>query len=110
MGKGKRIWDEILSERDKKVYEMGGFGRQMDLGCRPAILIIDVTYEFVGEKPEFILESIKKFPLSSGEEGWRAVKNLGVLLECARRKNTPVFYSAPEFRPETGKTGATKTP
>lgn len=110
MGKEKKIWDDILSERDKKVYEMGGFGKQMELGRRPAILIIDVTYEFVGEKPEPILESIKNFPLSSGEEGWKAVKNLNVLLDYARKKNTPVLYSAPEFRPETGKTGATKTP
>jgi nicotinamidase-related amidase len=108
MKKEKRIWDDILTERDKNVYETSGFGKKAELGARPAIIIIDVNYEFVGEKQP-ILESIKKFPLSCGDSGWKSVESIGLLLARGRIKSIPVFYSIPEFRPETANIGATKT-
>src|SRR4030043_2323666 len=86
MQKGKRIWDDILTDRDKIVYETTGFGRRAELGTRPAILIIDVSYEFVGDKPKPILESIKKFPLSCGESGWKSVEKIRLLLKRGRIK------------------------
>jgi maleamate amidohydrolase len=104
----KRVWDTILTAQDKSVYEAAGFGKIMELGKRPAILVIDVTYEFVGDKPEPILESIKKFPRSCGDIGWKAIKRIRQLLDRGRIKNIPIIYSANEFRPETVSSGATK--
>ena len=109
MQKEKRIWDDILTDRDKIVYETTGFGKRVELGTRPAILIIDVNYEFVGDKPKPILESIKKFPLSCGESGWKSVEKIRLLLKRGRIKGIPVFYSIPEFRLETANVGATKS-
>ena len=105
----KRIWEDVLTERDKKVFAQAGFGRKTELGQRPAFLIIDATYEFVGDRPEPILESIKRFPLSSGEEGWASIEPVRRVLEIARKKKLPIAYSAPEFRPETSNIGATKS-
>jgi len=105
----KRIWDDILTEQDKKVYEISGFGKEIKLGKRPAVIVIDVTYEFIGDKPEPILESIKRFPLSCGEIGWRCLKGIKILLEKARIKKIPIFYTASEFRPESANIGATKS-
>ena len=109
MKRKKRVWDDIITERDREVYELGEFGKSIELGRRPSVLIIDVTYEFVGDKPEPILESIKKFRLGCGENGWKSVKNIQSLLSGARKKTIPVIYSAAEFRPETANVGATKT-
>ncbi len=109
MQKAKRIWDDILTDRDKILYETSGFGKKAELGARPAILIIDVNYEFVGDKPQPILESIKKFPFSCGESGWKSVEKIRLLLERGRIKSIPIFYSIPEFRPETANIGATKS-
>lgn len=108
MKKEKRIWDDILTERDRKIYELTGFGESTALGHRPAVLVIDVTYRFVGDKPQPILESIKEFPLSCGQAGWNAVENIQLLLDAARKRAIPVIYAAPESRPEAANVGATK--
>jgi maleamate amidohydrolase len=108
MQKETRVWDAILTAQDKAVYEAAGFGMISELGQRPAILVIDVTYEFVGDKPEPILESIKKFPRSCGALGWKSIENIRQLLAQGRVKNIPIIYSANEFRPEAASVGATK--
>jgi hypothetical protein len=53
------VWDKFLTERDKAVFAAGGFGATADLGKRPALLVIDVSWAFCGDKPEPILDSIK---------------------------------------------------
>ena len=58
------IWDDVLTERDKLVFKKGGFAARIGFGQKPALVIIDVNYNFVGDKPEPVLESIKRFPLS----------------------------------------------
>lgn len=88
------IWDDVISERDKRVYAAGGFGAaKMGFGDKPALVIIDVNYNFVGDKPEPILESIKRYPMSCGEEGWAAVHQIASLLPLARAKRIPIIYS-----------------
>ena len=52
----KRIWDDFLTERDKQVYAKAGYGKRGGFGTRPALFIIDVQYNFCGDKPEDILE------------------------------------------------------
>lgn len=87
------IWDDVISERDKLIYQRAGYGRKGGLGRRPAVLVVDVNYNFVGDKPEPILKSIERFHNSCGEEGWKGVYAIRELLAAARSKNVPVFYS-----------------
>ena len=87
------IWDDLLSERDKAVYGAAGYGKKGGFGSRPAVVVIDVNYNFTGEKPEPILESIKKWRNSCGEEGWLGVQAISELLEVARTKELPIVYS-----------------
>jgi nicotinamidase-related amidase len=89
-------WDDILTERDKEVFALSGFGKKAGLGQRPALLIIDVNYNFTGDKPEPILESVKRFRTSCGEEGWQAVYRIRELLAEARKKHLPIFYTTAE--------------
>jgi nicotinamidase-related amidase len=88
-----RIWDDLLSEHDRAVYKGAGYGARGSGGKKPALLVIDVTYDFVGDKPEPILESIKKFPNSCGEEGWKGMEQIKRLLEECREQGIPVFYT-----------------
>lgn len=93
-----RVWDEFITERDKKIFGASGFAQPMGFGARPALVNIDFTYSFCGDKPEPVLESVKRWPLSSGEDAWRAVDALRALLFAARRKALPIFYTVPTFR------------
>jgi nicotinamidase-related amidase len=86
-------WDDILTERDKQVFALSGYGKRAGFGQRPAVLIIDVNYNFVGDKPEPILESVKRFRNSCGAEGWEGVHHIAELLAAARQKHLPTFYT-----------------
>jgi nicotinamidase-related amidase len=88
-----RVWDDILSDLDREIYKEAGYGARGQGGQKPALLIIDVTYEFVGDRPEPILESIKKFPNSCGEVGWQAMEQIRDLLAICREQGVPVFYT-----------------
>jgi len=87
------IWDDIISEHDKQVFKKAGFARQKGFGRNPAMAIIDVVYNFVGDKPEPILKSLDRFPLSCGEVGWASVHQIASVLPLVRRKNIPIVYS-----------------
>jgi len=92
----ERIWDRYLTEEDRKVYEEAGFGKSMGFGTRPAILIIDVQYRTCGEKPEPILEAIRKYKTSCGERAWKAVHQIRKVLDAGRPKGIPVIYPTVE--------------
>lgn len=100
------IWDDVLTERDKQVFQSAGWGRPGGFGNRPVILVIDVNYNFVGDKPEPILESVKRWRYSCGEEGWAGVFAIKELLEAARPKKIPVIYTTQGKRPDGFDNGA----
>jgi nicotinamidase-related amidase len=87
------IWNEFLTERDKKVFETSGYGARGGFGKRPALVIIDVNYAFCGESPEPILDSIKKWRNSCGEDAWVAMPYLRKLIDAAHEKGIPVIYT-----------------
>lgn len=86
-------WDDTLTEHDKKVFALSGFGKRAGFGQRPALLVIDMNYNFVGDKPEPILKSIERYRNSCGEEGWQGVYHIQELLQQARKKHLPTFYT-----------------
>jgi len=93
------IWDDVLTERDKQVFAAAGYGKRQGFGGKPAVIVVDVNYNFVGDVPEPILASIKKYRNSCGEEGWQGVYQISRLLDAARDKKVPIFYStAPSHR------------
>lgn len=87
------IWDDVISERDKEVYRAAGYGARGGLGSRPALLIIDVTYNFTGDRPEPILDSIRRFRNSCGEAAWRSIAAIRQLLDALRPLGVPVIYT-----------------
>jgi nicotinamidase-related amidase len=86
-------WDDIFSDRDKQVFEKSGYGKRAGFGQRPAVLVIDVNYNFVGDRPEPIIKSVERFRNSCGEEGWQGVYKIRELLAEARKKHLPTFYT-----------------
>ena len=75
------IWNKFLTERDKAVFKTSGYGARGGFGKRPALLIIDVNYAFCDERPMPILESIKRWRNSCGEDAWVAMPYLKALID-----------------------------
>lgn len=89
----ERIWDRFLTERDKAVFAAAGFGTRAGFGKRPALLVIDVTYGFCGDRPEPLLESIARWPASCGEDAWNTIPTIGRVINAARARGLPVIYT-----------------
>jgi nicotinamidase-related amidase len=103
----ERIWDKFLTERDKQVFAAGGFGATMEPGKRPVLLIIDVNYNFCGDRPEPILESIKRWHTSCGQDAWDALPQIKKLIDACRKKGLPVIYTTGlDRRPDGWDSGA----
>ena len=90
----ERIWDKFLTERDKEVFAKSGYGARGAFGKKPALLVIDVSWAFAGDKPdEPILESIKRWRNSCGAESWVAIESIKTLIDTAHVKKLPVIYT-----------------
>ena len=48
----ERIWEKFLTDRDREVLTASGYGSHGGFGKKPALLVIDVSYGFTGDKPE----------------------------------------------------------
>ena len=95
------VWDQFLTPRDREVFAGTGHGRAAGFGKRPVVMVIDMNYFFCGDRREPILESIKRWRNSCGEEAWDAAERIAELLTIARRQGIPVIYSTgAERRPD----------
>lgn len=100
------IWDKFLTQRDKRVFETSGYGARAGFGKRPAVVVIDVTYNFTGERSEPILDSMKTWRCSCGEDAWVSVPYIRNLIDAAHRKRIPVIYSTTTRRPDNWDAGS----
>jgi nicotinamidase-related amidase len=89
------VWDAFITARDREVFSRSGYGRRAGFGDRPAVLVVDVTYQFIGDRPEPIFESMARWPQSAGDEGWRAVTGITTLLAHSRAAAVPAIYTVP---------------
>jgi maleamate amidohydrolase len=94
----ERVWDRFLTERDRQVFEASGFGALAGGGRKPALLIIDVNYNFCGDKKLPILESIKEWRTSCGEDAWDALPVIRSLIDKCHAKKIPVIYTTGTIR------------
>ena len=87
------IWEKFLTDQDRAVLAASGYGIVAGFGKRPALIIVDVNYAFCGDKPEPILESIKKWRTSCGEAAWKSVSVIRQLIDAAHKKGIPVIFT-----------------
>ncbi len=98
-----RPWNGLIGQDELEVYRRAGYFGPGGFGRRPALLVVDVEYNFTGDRPEPILDSIAKFRNSCGEYAWATIPQIRRLLEAARACGLPVVYThgLPMERPAT---------
>jgi maleamate amidohydrolase len=87
------LWGEVIPPDELAVFAAAGYGGDMKLGHRPALLIVDVTYAFTGSRPMPVLEAVRECRTACGESAWAAVEQIGRLRETAYAAHVPVFYT-----------------
>jgi nicotinamidase-related amidase len=100
------IWNQFLTERDKKVFAASGYGAPAGFGHRPALLVIDVNYNFCGDRRAPILESIKRWRNSCGAEAWDGVARIRELIDVAHAQGVPVIYTTGVRRADNWDSGS----
>jgi nicotinamidase-related amidase len=86
------VWHRLSGE-ERAVYERAGYHRAFGLGGRPALLIVDVEYNFTGDSDEPALDSVSKYPDSCGPAAWQAIPGITRLLAVARAAGIPIVYT-----------------
>jgi maleamate amidohydrolase len=106
MSVSEPIWNKFLTERDKAVFGTSGYGAPGGFGKRPALLVIDVNWAFCGDRPEPILESIKRWRNSCGEDAWTALPYIRSLIDKCHGKGVPVMYTTGVRREDNWDSGS----
>jgi hypothetical protein len=87
------IWNKFLTERDKQVF----CGRRLRRACRirpeAGACRHRCELRLLRDKPEPILDSIKRWRNSCGEESWVAIALIKKLIDKAHQKGLPVIYT-----------------
>lgn len=114
-----RLWDDVFTEEELAVRRAGGYAGRVGMGARPVLLVIDVTYDFTGDKGDSHLESVAKFKTSCGPAAWKAIPHLQRLIGACRERALPIIYTRslpvpPELagvlRPKKTRTAADDSP
>ena len=87
-------WDDVVSDEDREIFDIAGWGKRAGFGKRPALLVIDVNYNFCGDKEEPAIDSIKKWRHACGPQAWHTgIPAIQRVLSAGRAKRLPVIYT-----------------
>jgi maleamate amidohydrolase len=87
-------WEKVIPAEDLAVYSAAGYGARSQPGSHPALIVIDLTWGFIGREPLPVLESVQSYPNSCGERGWAALEAINAVASKCREKALPIFYTA----------------
>jgi maleamate amidohydrolase len=87
-----RVWDDLLTDSDRRVISNGGYGRARGLGKRPVLMVIDCQYNYIGEDRP-VDQQQDNWPAGGGAAAWSAVRSISTMLSAARASRVPVLYT-----------------
>ncbi len=96
-----RPWSHLVPADEIEVYRRAGYQKAFGLGLRPALLVVDVEYNFTGLPERELLQSIAIYRNSCGPMAWEAIPKIARLLERAREMGLPVAFTHGFERPDT---------
>lgn len=87
------IPSHYLTDTERDVFDIAGYGKRQGLGKAPLLLVVDMTYNFVGESSKPILDAARERRGSCGEYGWNAMPDIKAVIQAFRQKNLPIAYT-----------------
>ncbi|MQA06673.1 MAG: isochorismatase family protein, partial [Streptosporangiales bacterium] len=88
-------WADVISPDEWRLHTTAGYGKRAVPGRRPALLVVDVTYEFTGDGTgdSSLPGVLDRFPNACGDAARDALPRIRALIEHARGIGIPVCYS-----------------
>ena len=105
----ERRWMQAIPGEDLRTYRSAGFLNTLQLGKRPVLIVVDVTYSFTGSPGLTLEEAIDEYPTACGPAAWEAMPRIAELIGLFRTHDHPIIFtnSDPTATPFTGR--ATKS-
>lgn len=91
MADRQHVWDDVIDDEIRQV--MGNYAGRMEMRDRPALLCIDNYNAVFGDRPEHVLQSMKRFPSSCGLAAWETIEPTKRLMRAARAAGIPVIHT-----------------
>ena len=77
------IWDDVIPESDLKNFRKAHYGDSREMGRKPAIVVVDMSWGFVDSR----------YGRGNSEQGWPAVHAIQKLLAAGRDAGVPIFFT-----------------
>lgn len=86
-------WRGVIPDDELEVFRAAGARHRIPIAGRLALLVVDMTYDFTGDRGEEHLASVARFPSSCGPHAWRAIPHIKRMVAVARRRKLPIIYT-----------------
>lgn len=88
-------WRDMIPAQDWSRLKNAGYGAAGGLGHSLALVIVDVTYGFLGQAGQDLITAERVYPGACGPTGWAAVSVMKRLVTAARQAGRPILYTRP---------------
>jgi nicotinamidase-related amidase len=98
-----------IPESELATYRRAGFLRQLELGHRTALVVVDVTLGFTGREGLTLDQAIEEFPTACGPSSWEAMPQIARLIQQFRARGMPIVYTRSDIESQRFTGRATKS-
>jgi len=106
-GKRQHTWEDVIDDEIRRIA--GNYEIRAGFRKRPALLCIDNYNAVFGDRPEPVLQAMKRFPSSCGLAAWEAVKPTRRLMAAARRAGIPVIHTTRDDLSQSARSSLSST-
>jgi maleamate amidohydrolase len=88
-----KAWLKLIPADERKTYESAGFVSNLEIGQKPCLIVVDVTYGFTGSEGLTLEQAVAEFHTACGPAGWDAMPRIARLLDLFRNLNRPIVFT-----------------
>lgn len=85
------VWDGLVPQEELDRLKADGFGADIELGSKPALVVIDVVMSFLGRRPGE--SGGDDYATACGDIGWERLPAIRHAIELAKASGIPVVFT-----------------
>jgi maleamate amidohydrolase len=86
-------WMKAVPEGELRAFRKPGFMAQVEMGQRPALIVIDVTYGFTGSESLSYEDAVLEFSSACGPVAWATMPKIRDLVQAFRARSIPIVFT-----------------
>lgn len=94
-------WLKLIPPEELKTYQSAGFVPDVELGDKPCLIVVDVTYGFTGSEGLTLAEAVAEFHTACGPAAWEAMPKVRALIDLFRGLGLPIVFTRSDLSATT---------